>query len=328
MLDLRRFIALLLISTALSPGAWAQPGRAIATLDSSTILLGDQVRLSLELTLPAGSKVNWPMFADTLVNKVEILRRSPIDTVSSAREQYTLRQELVITSFDSGYYRIPPLPFIYHQKSDSTQYYTETEAIYLMVNTVEIDPAGDIKPIKPPLHAPLTFREIAPWLGGILLLALVIAGIILYLKRKKANQPIFQIRPKPKLPPHVIALNALEDLRHRKLWQAGRVKDFYTELTDIVRQYIEGRYHIRAMEMTTYEISGALSGTDVPQPARDKLYDTLLASDLVKFAKGQPLPMENDRNLANCVDFVMATKPLEDLRKEMNEQEKEDNTDK
>lgn len=309
-------IGFIIVFTSVWHGVQGQKSRAIAGLDSTTVLIGDQVIFSLELTAPAGSNVTWPMFNDTLVDKVEILRRSTVDTVRSDKEEFTLRQELLITSFDSGYYEIPPVPFRFHLSRDSTQYYTESRSVYLTVNTPEVDEAGDIKPIKPPFHAPLTFREVFPWLAGGLLAALLVAGIIFYMKRKKASQPVFQIRQKPKLPPHEVALSALDGLRHKKLWQAGRVKDYYTELTDIIRVYLEGRYDIRAMEMTTYEIEMALEKIHVPAASREKLYATLESADLVKFAKGQPLPTENDRNHSHCVEFVMETKPVADPRKE------------
>lgn len=296
--------------------AMSQNTRAQASLDSSNILIGDQLRFHLELTVPTGSKVTWPMLLDTLVNRIEILRKTTIDTVSSDAGSYTLKQELLITSFDSGYYEIPPIPFRFHLKSDSTNYYTETDPLYLSVSSPEVDEAGDIKPIKPPLHAPLTFAEVAPWLAAGLLLALIVAGVVYYLKRKKNNQPVFQIRQKPRLPAHEVALNALENLKQKKLWQSGRVKDYYSEMTDIVRLYIEERYQVRALEMTTYEISNALKKTDTPAGSRDKLQDVLVSADLVKFAKAQPLPLENDTNLTHCVEFVRETKPKTELRQE------------
>jgi hypothetical protein len=309
-------IAAVLFSLFLWNHSGAQEIGARASVDSTDILIGDQLKFYLELTVPSGSKVTWPIFEDTLASHVEIVKRSPIDTVSSAKDKFTVRQELVITSFDSGSYVIPPVPFRFRQKGDTTSYYTETDPLRINVNTVETDPVADIKPIKPPLKAPITFAEIAPWLAGLLALGLIAAGIYYYLQRKKANKPIFLVRQKPKLPPHEIALEAFESLRRRKLWQAGMVKDYYSEMTDIIREYLEGRFNIRALEMTTDEISDALRGTDVEGKSREKLTSTLMSADLVKFAKAQPLPTENDSHLDTCVEFVRATKPLVELRTE------------
>jgi hypothetical protein len=290
-----------------------QPG-AQASLGSDTALIGDQLCLSLELTVPDGSKVTWPVFEDTLVRGVEILRRTGVDTLAKEGGQFTLKQELLITSFDSGNYAIPPVPFRFLELRDTTKYYTETRPLKLYVKSPDIDPAGDIKTIKPPLKAPVTFAEIAPWLGGAAFLLLAGLGLWYYLQRRKKEEPVFRIRQKPKLPPHQIALEALETLKQKKLWQAGRVKEYYTELTDIVRVYIEDRFGIMAMEMTTDEIMAALKGTGVPDSHRGKLYSTLAEADLVKFAKSRPLPDENDANFHHCVDFVRQTRPAEDLR--------------
>lgn len=307
-----------ILAVFFSLNLWSQaPAQEIgarASLDSSDILIGDQLKFRLDLTVPAGSQVTWPVFQDTLTAHVEILRRTPIDTVSSDRKQYTIRQELTITSFDSGTYIIPPIPFRFHSKSDTTTNYAETDPLRLNVNTVDTDPVADIKPIKPPLKAPITFAEIAPWLAGLLLLGLIAAGIYYYLKRRKENKPIFQVRARPKLPPDDIALEAFESLRRKKLWQTGHVKDYYSEMTDIIREYLEGRYSIRALEMTTDEITDALKSTDVNGLTRERLKSTLVSADLVKFAKAQPLPTENDSHLDTCVEFVRETRPAPDLR--------------
>lgn len=309
-----RNIWMIVLMAWASPGLLAQDMGVTVRLDSSSILIGDQVPVVFELTVPAGSKVTWPLFADTLARGVEILRMSGIDTVASGSKKFTLRQELLITSFDSGNYVIRPVPFKFHQKSDTTQYYTQTRPVYLTVNAPETDQAGDIRPIKPPLKAPLTFAELAPWLAGLLLAALLALAIVYYLKRKKARRPIFQVRPKPKRPPHEVALGALEALKQKKLWQSGRVKDYYSEMTDIIRLYVEDRFRIRALEMTTEEIQQALQTTEAPVFARSRLHETLVSADLVKFAKAQPLPLENDHHLTQCVEFVRETKPVVDLR--------------
>ena len=126
-------------------------------------------------------------------------------------------------------------------------------------------------------------------------------------------RPILQLRSKPKLPPHVIAMEALENLRLKKLWQAGKVKEYYTEMTDIIRYYIEGRFSIYAMEMTTDEIMQSLKAHEDGSAARDLLRDTLVLADLVKFAKAQPLPLDNEQSLNQCIDFVKATKPVAEV---------------
>jgi hypothetical protein len=303
------YIIVLLTLAALTGPVLGQYTGATARLEKDNIQIGDQVRLELTVTIPARSLVQWPMLLDTLTRNVEILRKSGLDTVSSNKEQFTLKQELTITSFDSGSYVIPPIPFKYTQKGDTVTYLTETLPVSLAVQTIQTDPAKDIRPIKPPLTAPVTFREFLPWIGLALLIITIVAAVYYYIKKRKQKVPIVTSRLKTSIPPYEAAIEALESLRLKKLWQSGRVKEYYSEMTDIVREYIELRFPVRALEMTTGEIDAALRQTDVNSSAREKLHQTLILADLVKFAKEQPLPLENDLSLTQCVDFVRETRP-------------------
>ena len=303
-----------MILVGLSSGqAFAQVGDAKATLDSNLITIGDQVKLEIKLTIPATSSVNWPSFADTLSSHIEIIDKSRIDTLAKDPAKVVLRQILKVTSFDSGYWYIPPIPFHFQLKNDPTTYYAETKPVGIDVRIPKTDLKKDIKPIKPPLKAPITFMEILPWLLGVILLGLVIFVAVYIIRRRRMSKPLLQLRSKPKLPPHVVALEALENLRLKKLWQAGKVKDYYTELTDIIRYYIEGRYSIQAMEMTSEEIMQGLKNHETGSEIRKILKDTLVLADLVKFAKAQPLPLENEQSLNQSIEFVKATKPAAEL---------------
>ena len=127
------------------------------------------------------------------------------------------------------------------------------------------------------------------------------------MKNRKKDEPVFRAQAKPKLPPHQIALDALDNLRFKKIWQSGRIKDYHTELTDIIREYLNGRFYIHAPEMTTDEIMEALKVTASNDQARQKIWQTLTMADLVKFAKMQPLPLEHDASFNNAFDFVKET---------------------
>lgn len=300
------FILILGITATPSQG---QNASAKASLDSTSILIGSQTRLELVASLPYGSKVNWPMFADTLTGHVEILRKSPLDTLSSDERQFTIRQNLLITSFDSGYYVIPPIRIGYMLRGDTNTYFTQTAPVSLSVNTVQTDQKQDIKPIKPPLRAPVTFREIITWVLILLLIGAIAFGVYYFIKMREKKEPLIRLRLKPTIPPDEAALEAFETLRSKKLWQSGRVKEYYSEMTDIVREYMELRFSIRALEMTTDEIASAVRQAPVNAEARNKMLATLTLADLVKFAKEQPLPMENDASLNHCIEFVRETRP-------------------
>lgn len=300
------------LMTGLTGRVIAQNTGATARIDKSAILIGEQVKFELTVTLPAGSKVQWPLMLDTLTQNVEILRKTGLDTVSSDNSQFTLKQELIITSFDSGYYVIKPILFKYNRKGDTLTYITETPPVALEVQTIQTDESKDIMPIKPPLRAPVTFRELMPWIGLVLIVLLIATLAYYYFKKRKKVLPVAHSRLKPSIPPYEAAIEALEGLRLKKLWQAGKTKEYYSEMTDIIREYIELRFPVRALEMTTEEINAALRKTEVNASARDKLYQVLLLADLVKFAKEQPLPLENDLCLSQCLEFVRETKPARD----------------
>ena len=304
------FLFLLTSATAVVYGQYA--GATIKP-EKNSILIGDQVNIELTLTAPAGSLVQWPLLTDTLAQSIEILRKTGIDTVSSDNARFTLKQNLTVTSFDSGSYVIRPIIFKYSQKGDTATYFTETLPVTIDVQTIQTDQKADIKPIKPPLKAPVTFRELLPWIGLVLILVALSALIYYYLKTKKQVKPVVTSRLNATIPPYEAAIEALDSLRLKKLWQSGRVKEYYSEMTDIVREYIELRYPVRALEMTTGEIQSAIRQTDINTSAREKLVKVLTLADLVKFAKEQPLPLENDQCLNECIEFVRETKPGRDM---------------
>jgi hypothetical protein len=168
-----------------------------------------------------------------------------------------------------------------------------------------VDTTKVIKPIKGPLSVPLTFREILPWLLLAILAILIITGVLYYLKKRKKSEPVFQIRTKIQLSPYDIALSELEKLRLKKLWQTGRTKEYHSELTDILRKYLEDRFNIMALEMTSQEIMDSVRiQKEIHNESIVKLNFILSMADLVKFAKMQPLPAENDMSMENAVAFV------------------------
>jgi len=281
---------------------------AHASLDSNYILVGDQINLTLAISCPADYVIDWPQLNDTIISAIEILNKSRIDSSYSAdNNRLLLKQTLRITSFDSGYYAIPPFQIKYKEPGGQLIQYTETEALLLEVSSVPVNLEEEIKDIKAPIEAPYTFREALPWIIGLLLAVAIGFAAYYYLKKREKDEPVFRAPAKPKLPPHRIALDALDNLRHKKIWQSGRIKDYHTELTDIVREYMNGRFYIHAPEMTTDKIMEALNATTSNDQAKQKIWQTLTMADLVKFAKMQPLPLEHDTSLNNAFDFVKET---------------------
>lgn len=284
---------------------------ATASLDTNAILIGDQTGLELNFTCPPGYKVKWPVIGDTLITHVEIVNRTGVDTaLNNDKSGKIYHQRLNITSFDSGYYAIPPFRIRFKQPGDTTTHFTETEPLLLHVKTVPVDMKADIKGLKSLWTAPFTFREALPYILLVIGVGLITFFIIYYLRKRKKAEPIFRGPPKPKLPPHQIALDALETLRNKKLWQNGHVKEYHTELIDIIRNYLLGRFNIHALEYTSDEIMESVESTAANEQAKAKLRQSLVMADMVKFAKMKPLPVEHDTSLNNCIDFVRETMHL------------------
>lgn len=283
----------------------SQNVEAISTLSTDSIATGEQFGLELNLKVPSDFQIQWPAFSDTLTNTIEIISQGSTETSQpDAQGNKIIRQQFLLTSFDTGWAYIPGINIKFATKDDTTFYVTQSNPLMLRVQPVAIDTTATFKPIKGTEHAPITFAEILPWIiGGLGLIGLIIGVIWLLRKRKPAVQTAAIVQ-KPSLPPHIIAIDQLEELRHERLWQQGQLKVYYTRLSDIIRVYIEAQFPVNAVEMTTYEILAGLKNSGINDDAMLKLERSLELSDLVKFAKAQPSGMENDMSLNHLVDFV------------------------
>ncbi len=284
------------------------PLKATASLDTTAIMIGDQIGLNLTLKVPAGTQVIWPVLGDTLVPHVEIIKRGKTNSTLK-NNALTLKRRLMVTSFDSGYFNITPMKFQVRLPGSNKVDTVATQDLFLQVYTPEVDTSKAFKVIKGPVAEPYTFGEILPW---ILLGLLVIAGIVFliwYLRRRKKNQPLFARKSRPKLPPYEEAIQRLEEVRLSRMWQAGKLKAYHSAITDIMRIYVARRFRFDAREMTSGEIIQNLEKKPaVNKEALSKVQSAFELADLVKFAKLKPSPLENDTSLNYCIDFVNETK--------------------
>ena len=288
----------------------AQQIEVKATIDSTNILIGQQTLIKLEVVQPKEAKVDFPYFKpeDTLTTHVEILAISKADTSKVGKDRIVIKQNYLITSFDSGSYVIPPFKF---QLIDQDY---QTNSLILNVDNVQIKEDEDIKDIKPIYEPPVNWFMIILTIWLILLaLALIGVGIYFYILKKK-NKPIpFFEKQEIILPAHEIALQKLTKIKEEKIWQKGQDKLYYTQLTDILREYFTKRFNIQAMEMTSGEIIAALQIDEDAKVILDKLKQILSVSDMVKFAKSQPTTEENEISIVNAFFVVNQTMEKEDL---------------
>lgn len=292
----------------------AQQVQVKAKLDTSEALIGDQVGLELSVFQSPGDTVLLPIFENKLTDNIEVIEQFAPDTLKQDHGKLEIKQKVLITAFDSGQYVIPHIPFLY---GDDT---LKSNALLFRVNTVPVDTTKAIKDIKGPYEAPITLAEILPWaLGGLGVIILIF--LLIYIIRKIIRKEPILRKVKPLEPAHVIAYRDLEKLKEQKLWQKEKIKEYYTELTDILRKYLWNRYAIRTLERTSDEILQSLKNS----PFYDEqpyllLKDIFYLSDLVKFAKFKPLPDEHQKCYEDALRFVDKTK-LEIIEDEQEEQE-------
>lgn len=293
---------LLLLTTAAS----AQSIRS--TIDSTELLIGDQFHINLWADIPAGSAVQWPQFRDTLTKTIEVVEATVPDTVRKENGDYTVHQRLTLTSFDTGFMVIPPVAFVFDGDT-ANPLLTDPELI--LVTEFPVDLEQDIMDIKGPMDVPINWRKYLLYgLIALVVIGLLVGGFLYWQKhRKPKDAPA--ARPVPTRPAHEIALEKLEELRLKKLWQSDRTKEYYIELSDIVREYIEFRYGIMALEQTTDETVRALKINGVDEQQIAALKGMLQLADLAKFAKYRPLSDENDRSMDVAKGFVENTRAIE-----------------
>ena len=287
----------------------AQQVTVKASIDSTHILIGDQLKLLLEIEKPKDLKVEFPQVPDSFSSKVEVVNRSKVDTFKlDDKKRVKLTQRIFITSFDSGRYQIPP--FYFRMKNGQVLDSAATRSLMFQVHGMKIDTTKGPVDIKTVYGAPVTLKEVIPYILGIILLAAIIFFIFYYIRWKKKNVPLFAKPEKPAEPAHIIALRELDRIRNQKLWQQEKLKQYYSEVSDTIRTYIQNRFEIPAMEQTSGETIGVfkLQKELVDGKTLDQLQHILSLADLVKFAKYTPLSDDNNQTLMNAYFFVNQTK--------------------
>jgi len=294
--------------------AIAQNVEVESKLQQYTIRIGDQTKLFLTVRQPAAAHVNFPKLTDTITGKIQIVNIGKPDTTQdkSDPKKITVIQSYTITCFDAGTQTIPSFAF------DTAGGVIKTYELTLQVETVKVDTTKAIYDIKQPLAVSYTFfdwfRDNWYWVALPVAAILFIAWLIWYLRKRPKNEPVIQI-VKPGLPPHEIALNKLRELIELKLWQQEEFKGYYSELSDIIREYLEKRYLIKAHEKTTDEILAGLRYLGIANEDKNLLRQVLTLADLVKFAKEKPLPAENEQAMYDAMNFVVNTQQFEQTEK-------------
>jgi predicted secreted protein len=290
----------------------AQQVTVKASIDTTHILVGDQLKLLFEIEKPKDLLIQFPQVPDSFSSHIEVVNRTKVDTLAlddKTREKLT--QSLFITSFDSGVHQIPP--FYFRMKDGKMLDSVASRALAFQVHGMKIDTTKGPVDIKTVYGAPVTLKEVTPYILGIILIAAILFFIFYYIKWKKKNVPLFSKPEKPAEPAHIIALRELDRIKNQKLWQQEKIKQYYSEVADTIRNYIENRFDVPAMEQTSAETLGIFKQRKdlVGDASVDQLQHILSLADLVKFAKYTPLPDDNNLTLMNAYFFVNQTKKEE-----------------
>jgi hypothetical protein len=256
--------------------------QASLSIERTEALIGDQLELSLQINTPTGTKwVNPDVVPADTVDAIDVVRVGALEETHQGG--YTrILQKWTIAVFDTGLVRIPPLPVVLQNgPSTDTQY---TNDIPLLISGV-MDSLG-LAPIKPIIREPSNFSDYLPYVLGVVGLILLIALVYWWSKRKPRQIEVVEIREQK--PAHQIALEQLDALEAEKLWQQGQIKEYHSQLHHILREYLERRFEIRALESTTGEILAQLRSGHLSDELLRRVREVMEAEDLIKFAKAEP----------------------------------------
>lgn len=306
--------AAILLAMNITAGAGKPSVRA--RLDSAHLLMGRMTGLNLEVVTDKGADGYLPLFAsvpaDGVVrvngDSIELRSSFKVDTVEIGSGRIQLNYKIPVQAFDSGLYRLPPFLFIAGRDTAASNVVT------LKVIPLAVGEAEQIADYLGVEEGPRAFWDFIPnvfydywwaFLGGFIILLLLIWG----LARNRNNGA--QVKSGRAATPYEIAMERLRALKERKLWEQGQEREYFTRLTDILRIYLQDRFGVNAMEMTSEQIMAHLAENSDARDKKPYMEQILAVADFVKFAKMRPLPADNVEAYDNAIRFVEETKPHE-----------------
>lgn len=287
-----------------------------ASVEPPVVTMGERATLHVELVknghngalLTPLTEGEAPKGMVKMLGNIEV-RQTTIDSIDLGNNRIQVNYDLVLQPFEPDTYAIPGFQYVMEQDT-----FTANVAS-LKVEEPVLPDSLMLNPLRPPMSIKAEWYDQIPdwladywywWLAGLVLLGLIITGLLLYKKTGK-----IPFVPKKVIPPYVLAKRRLEELRRKRLHELGNDKAFYTELTDILRQYLGGRFKIYALEMTSTQILEELKANEETAPYVSDLDPLLKVSDFVKFAKQKSTPAENIRSFKAVERFIDDTRPVE-----------------
>lgn len=285
-----------------------------AAIDSTAIFIGDQTDIRLQATMDAAEQVAMPVYGEMLMDGIEIVDRTVVDTAVLADGRRQLSQYLTVTSFSDSLFYIPPQPFV----SGGDTLWSQPLSLNV-IQPFEMDTTLAITDVKDIRKAPIWWWGIFRWVLlalGVIALGVGIYYLVRYIRRMRKGEEE-TVNPELLRPAEEVALEKLDLIREAKIWQEGKTKQYHTELTDVIREYIGRRYEVSSTEKTSDETLNALKPLmDGQKELFERLRKMLTLADLVKFAKWNTTPDENESALLTAYDFVRETTPTAEEAKE------------
>lgn len=297
------------------------------SLDTNRMRIGEHnaLHFSLDASKWNLNEIVWPSLNEILTeHQIEIVEiRNPDTLFDDKNKMIAFHQKVIFSVFDSGWYLIPSIG-IAEMGADSNCFVAFTDSLMLEVLTIPVDTTLAFKDIKEPIKEPIRFSEVLPYILIVLLFLTIIGLAYYFYNRYKKQKPLFRMMERETLKPHDWALSELTKIKNKKLSQQGRVKDFYVEITDILRRYFEEEFQLGAMEMTSSEIVSKLKNSNFDNEVIESVSFVLSNADLAKFAKSTPSDVENEKCMELSFTIVHASHDfwlrLQEIHKQNNEE--------
>jgi hypothetical protein len=296
----------------LNASLFGQDIRVKASTDTTSYKIGDYINYTLRIEYDKTIGIIPPLIKDSL-KVADIIRLDTAVTKEENGRMVTIIKA-VLSKYDSAVVNIPPIAIKYRNlkspgeklfANDTTLKTIQSYPVTVLVHTLQVNPQAEIKDVKDPVKVPLPWLLILLWV--VIASAVLGTALLLWLWFKKTKEKKVVAPPKIILPAHVVALTALNELEKKQLWQKGMVKEYHSEITEIIRAYFERKFDLRALELTTTEVNLQLKEKSGASNIIDITNDFLNNADLVKFAKFKPENSVNEEMMKQALEIVNRT---------------------
>jgi len=286
-------------------------------VDKSTITIGELIQYKVKVTHTPELEVHWPSLGSNL-GAFEIRDYKLFEPVEE-NGQLSSVIRYTISTFDTGSFVIPPLIIDYASKNDSARQQIQSEPLLIYIKSLNPSQDGDIRGLKNQSEVSRDFRTIILIASLVLLLfILAVVGFIYYRKKKQGISFLEKPAPPP-LPPHVIALQKLDELKKKQIYIAGESKAYFSELSEIMREYIAGRFAVITLEVSTFELLQELKNKQPNLKEVSSIESVLSTCDLAKFAKYKSNEAEAISTMESAYTVVHATKIVDESDTQTND---------